>query len=161
VDVRFSDREGNVSTARIVEAFACGNVGHDFRGIALARLDPSVGNIPIASLAGNALPAGQEIQVALVANELIRPAYCELHPSGHLVRKHGRGSPVRGVPGDSGGAWIFEAAAGKVQVVVGVIQGATCNHRGAASQPSVFRYWIDTTMGKYHANATWAPLNYS
>ena len=161
VGVRFSDRDGNVSTAKVREAFASNDAAINWWNIALAKLDRRVENIPIASLAMNAIPCGQEIQLTIVASELIRPAYYGRHNvSGHLVRDHDRGSGVRGVPGDSGGACVFQNAARNLEVVVGVIQGRTHDDKGAASQPSAFRDWIERTMERFHANATWATLDY-
>lgn len=90
VEVRFFDRDGNVSTAKVEKAFARQDAGPNFWEIAIARLDHPVENIPFVALAENALPPGREIEIAIVANELIAPAYCGRRKNGHLAQ-----SPTR------------------------------------------------------------------
>jgi hypothetical protein len=163
VEVRFSDLGGNVSIARVAEAFAsriC--VGPAFNWeVALARLDHPIEGVSCVTLAENGPPDGREVKVAIVATELITPAYCRLNQAGHLDRNPNRGSAIPGVGGDSGGAWVAEGANRGRDVLLGVIQGGRGQGWGAASQPSVFRDWIDHTMRLHGAIATWATLGYA
>ena len=157
VAVRFFQANGEVST-NVAGAYGRCEAKCPGMGIALGRLDRTIECIPSVAIVQNAVSEGESIKITIVGNHTIPGAYCELNKKGHLVRIHDCGSRQRGVPGDSGGAWIVEPPGDGPPVLVGIIKGTDGHNRGVASQPAVFREWIDRKLAEFGASCMWVQV---
>lgn len=161
VTVRFFNPNGDVS-AKVANAFGYQETKCPGMGIALGKLDHYIECIPSIAMAQNGVSKGKNIEITIVgnnANNAIRGAYCKLNNKGHLVRVYDCGNSQRGVPGDSGGAWIVESPDGGL-VLVGIIKGTDEHNRGVASQPIVFRKWIDQKLAAFDAKCRWVEVSH-
>ena len=160
VTVWFTGPDGKIS-AKVVEA-----VGYPKTNIwweiALAKLDRPIEGIPPVALASNEVPSNQEIEITIIGKDSPVPgAYCKVkEDKRHLIRNQQRGNKTTGVVGNSGGAWIVEHQGIGPDVVVGIIQGRGDKNCAEASQPVVFRKWIDEKLAEFGAEAKWVAVDY-
>ena len=160
VTVCFTGPDGKIS-AKVVEA-----VGYPKTNIwweiALAKLDRPIEGIPPVALASKEVLPNQEIEITIIGRDSPIPgAYCKVKKDKrHLIRNDQRGNKTPGIGGDSGGAWIVEHQGNGSDVVVGIIQGGGDKNCAEASQPVVFRRWIDEKLAEFGTEAEWVAVDH-
>jgi len=162
------ENQGEKISASVAEAYLrCWKCGHtwedwkqcvryEWKEVALARLAHRIDQIAPVGLADSLLVPGETTLVKIVtAMGTSLEAYCRLADHQRfLVRDRGGGKE-----GDSGGAWLKGQRNGR-EAVVGIIQG-TNGDKAVATQPAVWRNWIDMKLGEFGANVNWVNVVYS
>ena len=162
------EHQGEEFSARVVEAHLRRwehgqtwetwkqSVRYEWMEVVLWRLARRIDQIEPVELAENLLLPGETTSVKIIsAMGTSLEASCQLAEHRRfLIRDRGGGKE-----GDSGGAWLKSKPNGR-EAVVGIIQG-TNGDKAVATQPAVWRKWIDIKLGEFGANANWVDVVYN